>query len=222
MCLKIRGIIIPLGAVHFHLVAWYLETSLLVGAGVETSERALRERIVWRAERFPVGVSVLPGLHVLPCASGLPGPSLTLGNVELCATSADVGPPGVVSGTSSVEGYNGPEAPSRPPVGESQHQAHSLKAANPRRPVESIWPIWPRPPLEFHFRETFVPPARARNLSYARAVLASSGTSPAAFSGNFPSPQSLSFVEPVRDNGRVKVIPLRAFLRRVKVIGRTL
>lgn len=65
MCLKIRGIIIPLGAVHFHLVAWYLETSLLAGAGVETSERALRERIVWRAERFPVGVSVLPGLHLI-------------------------------------------------------------------------------------------------------------------------------------------------------------
>lgn len=37
-----------LGAVHFNLVAWYLETSLLAGAGVETSERALRERIVWR------------------------------------------------------------------------------------------------------------------------------------------------------------------------------
>jgi hypothetical protein len=37
-----------LGAVHFHLVACYLETSLLAGAGVETSERALRERIVWR------------------------------------------------------------------------------------------------------------------------------------------------------------------------------
>lgn len=54
-----------LGAVHFHLVAWYLETSLLAGAGVETSERALRERIVWRGERFPVGVSDPPGLHLL-------------------------------------------------------------------------------------------------------------------------------------------------------------
>lgn len=51
--------------VHFHLVAWYLETSLLAGAGVETSERALRERIVWRGERFPVGVSGLPGLHLI-------------------------------------------------------------------------------------------------------------------------------------------------------------
>lgn len=54
-----------LGAVHFHLVAWYLETSLLAGTGVETSERALRERIVWRGERFPVGVSDPPGLHLL-------------------------------------------------------------------------------------------------------------------------------------------------------------
>ncbi|KAK4412292.1 hypothetical protein Salat_2980800 [Sesamum alatum] len=54
-----------LGAVHFHLVAWYLETSLLAGAGVETSERALRERIVWRGEKFPVGVSDPPGLHLL-------------------------------------------------------------------------------------------------------------------------------------------------------------
>ncbi|CAI9774179.1 unnamed protein product [Fraxinus pennsylvanica] len=32
---------------------------------VETSERALRERIVWRGERFPVGVSDPPGLHLL-------------------------------------------------------------------------------------------------------------------------------------------------------------
>ena len=54
-----------LGAVHFHLVAWYLETSLLAGAGVETSERALRERIVWRGERVPVGVSGPPGLHLI-------------------------------------------------------------------------------------------------------------------------------------------------------------
>lgn len=54
-----------LGAVHFHLVAWYLETSLLAGAGVETSERALRERIVWRGEKFPVGVSDPPGIHLL-------------------------------------------------------------------------------------------------------------------------------------------------------------
>lgn len=45
--------------------AWYLETSLLAGAGVETYERALRERIVWRGERFPVGVSGPPGLHLL-------------------------------------------------------------------------------------------------------------------------------------------------------------
>ncbi|KAK4412045.1 hypothetical protein Salat_2976000 [Sesamum alatum] len=48
-----------LGAVHFHLVAWYLETSLLAGAGVETSERALRERIVWRGEKFPLGFPTL-------------------------------------------------------------------------------------------------------------------------------------------------------------------
>lgn len=47
------------------MVAWYLETSLLAGAGVETYERALRERIVWRGERFPVGVSGPPGLHLL-------------------------------------------------------------------------------------------------------------------------------------------------------------
>ncbi|KAL0297909.1 UNVERIFIED_CONTAM: hypothetical protein Sangu_3171700 [Sesamum angustifolium] len=33
--------------------------------GVETSERALRERIVWRGEKFPVGVSDPPGLHLL-------------------------------------------------------------------------------------------------------------------------------------------------------------
>ena len=52
-----------LGAVHFHLVAWYL--ALLAGAGVETSVRALRERIVWRGERFPVGVSGPPGLHLI-------------------------------------------------------------------------------------------------------------------------------------------------------------
>lgn len=39
--------------------------ALLAGAGVETSERALRERIVWRGERFPVGVSGLPGLHLI-------------------------------------------------------------------------------------------------------------------------------------------------------------
>jgi hypothetical protein len=32
---------------------------------VETSERALRERIVWRGERFPVGVSGPPGLHLI-------------------------------------------------------------------------------------------------------------------------------------------------------------
>lgn len=48
-----------LGAVHFHLVDWYLETSLLAGAGVETSERALRERIVWRGEGFPLGFPAL-------------------------------------------------------------------------------------------------------------------------------------------------------------------
>lgn len=65
----------------------------------------------------------------------------------------------------------------------------------------------PGPHWNFTSEKPSSPPARARNLSYARAVLASSGTSPAAFSGNFPSPQSLSFVEPVRDNGRVKVIP---------------
>ena len=52
-----------LGAVHFHLVAWYL--ALLAGAGVETPERALRERIVWRGERVPVGVSGPPGLHLI-------------------------------------------------------------------------------------------------------------------------------------------------------------
>ncbi|MCE5167441.1 hypothetical protein HAX54_002489, partial [Datura stramonium] len=54
-----------LGAVHFHLGAWYHETSLLAGAGVETSERALRERIMWRGEKFAVGVSDPPGLHLL-------------------------------------------------------------------------------------------------------------------------------------------------------------
>lgn len=32
---------------------------------METSERALRERIVWRGERFPVGVSGPPGLHLI-------------------------------------------------------------------------------------------------------------------------------------------------------------
>lgn len=32
---------------------------------METSERALRERIVWRGEKFPVGVSDPPGLHLL-------------------------------------------------------------------------------------------------------------------------------------------------------------
>jgi hypothetical protein len=32
---------------------------------VETSERALRERIVWRGERFPVGVSGPLGLHLI-------------------------------------------------------------------------------------------------------------------------------------------------------------
>lgn len=32
---------------------------------MERSERALRERIVWRGERFPVGVSGPPGLHLL-------------------------------------------------------------------------------------------------------------------------------------------------------------
>lgn len=37
----------------------------LTGAGMETSERALRERIVWRGERFPVGVSGPPGLHLI-------------------------------------------------------------------------------------------------------------------------------------------------------------
>ena len=146
---------------------------------------------------LPPLYSSASGLHAPPCASGLPGPSLTSGNVELCATSADVGPPGVVSGTSSVDGYNGPEAPSRPPIGPSQHKAHSLKAANPSRAGQ----------LNFTSEKPSSPPARARNLSYARAVRASSGTSPAAFSGHFPSPQSLSFVEPVRDNGRVKVIP---------------
>lgn len=39
--------------------------SLLAGAGMETSERALRERIVWRGERFPVWVSGPPGLHLI-------------------------------------------------------------------------------------------------------------------------------------------------------------
>ena len=62
---RVRSLEDLLGAVHFHLVAWYLETSLLSGAGVETSERALRERIVWRGERFPVGVSGPPGLHLI-------------------------------------------------------------------------------------------------------------------------------------------------------------
>ena len=62
---EVRSLEDFLGAVHFHLVAWYLETSLLAGAGVETSERALRERIVWRGERFPVGVSGLPGPHLI-------------------------------------------------------------------------------------------------------------------------------------------------------------
>ena len=32
---------------------------------METSERALRERIVWRGERVPVGVSGPPGLHLI-------------------------------------------------------------------------------------------------------------------------------------------------------------
>ena len=43
-----RGCSLSLGGIF--------ETSLLAEAGVETSERALRERIVWRGERFPVGV----------------------------------------------------------------------------------------------------------------------------------------------------------------------
>ena len=29
-----------------------------MGVGVETSETALRERIVWRGERFPIGVGI--------------------------------------------------------------------------------------------------------------------------------------------------------------------
>ena len=62
---RVRSLEDLLGAVHFHLVAWYLETSFLAGAGVERSERALRERIVWRGERFPVGLSGPPGLHLL-------------------------------------------------------------------------------------------------------------------------------------------------------------
>ena len=32
---------------------------------METPERALRERIVWRGERVPVGVSGPPGLHLI-------------------------------------------------------------------------------------------------------------------------------------------------------------
>lgn len=52
-----RGCSLSLGGIF--------ETSLLAEAGVETSERALRERIVWRGERFPVGVSGPPGLHLI-------------------------------------------------------------------------------------------------------------------------------------------------------------
>ena len=33
-----------LGAVHFNLISWYLEISLLEGEGVETSERVLHKR----------------------------------------------------------------------------------------------------------------------------------------------------------------------------------
>jgi len=62
---RVRSLEDLLGAVHFHFVAWYLESSLLAGAGVETSERALRERIVCRGERFPVGLSGPPGLHLI-------------------------------------------------------------------------------------------------------------------------------------------------------------
>ncbi|KAI5668088.1 hypothetical protein M9H77_17941 [Catharanthus roseus] len=46
----------------------------------------------------------------------------------------------------------------------------------------------PGPHWNFTSEKPSSPLARARNLSYA--VLASSGTSPAAFSGNFPSPQA--------------------------------
>lgn len=56
---RVRSLEDLLGAVHFHSVDWYLETSSLAGAGVETSERALRERIVWRGEGFPLGFPAL-------------------------------------------------------------------------------------------------------------------------------------------------------------------
>lgn len=45
-----------LGDVHFHLVTQYPETSLLLLVGVEMSEIALREKIVWRRKRFSVWV----------------------------------------------------------------------------------------------------------------------------------------------------------------------
>lgn len=48
-----------LRAFHVHLVAWYLETSLLAGAGLEMFDRALCKRIVWRSERFSFGVLAL-------------------------------------------------------------------------------------------------------------------------------------------------------------------